>query len=89
MQQLMENHHGGGGKSKKVVEIEDGLRVTSFTQQQFKTKKKCYNCGKQGHIARFCPEQQQHQQVERTDENDSVASSQSGRSRDGHPQTIT
>ena len=100
MQQLMENRRGGGGKSKKVVDIEDGLRATSFTQQQFKTKKKCYLCGKQGHIAKFCPEQQQqqHQQVERTDENDSVASSQStrsgrsrgsGRSGGGNPQTIT
>ena len=78
MQQLLENRRGGGGRNKQADALMDGLRATSFVQQDFHRNKKCFHCGKKGHIARDCPEKARNQA--RTDENDSHSDDESSQS---------
>jgi len=58
MMTLLTNRRGGG-KSRQIDAIRDGIGRASFAQRQQGSSQRetriCYNCNERGHIARDCP----------------------------------
>jgi Zinc knuckle len=52
---LLSNRRGGGASNKKMDAIRDGAFSVGFSQMD----RKCYKCGKKGHIAKFCKEKEE------------------------------
>ena len=81
MLQLLSNRRGGGGSSKQVDAIRDGIQATSFMQRK---NIKCWKCGKEGHVARECPKRKNKRRDEADDDStESGDSAASGRSNTG------